>query len=570
MNTNMMNTFEETITLLEELISQELNESTAIKLDEIKSDFDKKCLEIKESVPHEGEETSMLVDQASNIEKCTQLIEILQSKLNQSKNQKASEENQNLLIKREIIENLKKLSDEVNSLGDSFNQFNALKDKWKATGNVPEKHYLNLQRDYRFYNEKFHYNIGLYKESKEVDLKKNLQLKEELLEKLKVVCQKENIKEIDTHVRSLQNEWDEIGPTYNTEWERLRDSFKEYLNTAYQKIQDHHHVVFENMMNNLKLKIALAEKIEAIDLSVLNSPKKWEDTTKEVLAIQEEYKKIGFARKQENEKIWERFRKACNQFFDGKKAYYDTLKEKNLKGKSEKEKLIDQVAKHKDSTDWVYITDAIIKLQQDWKHTASAGHTMDNKLWEIFRGHCDDFFNAKKNYYETLDERQAENLAKKQAVIVKIQEFVSSGDIEKDLAQIDNLKKDWDEIDFVPKKDKEKINALYKDAINSVYSKLNISREELENMRFNTKLEALKNMPNANFEIRNEIQYWRDRQQKLENDISQKENNLAFFSKSKNTSDLLAGVQQEILMEKQTLDVVKDKIKKLRAIIQPS
>ena len=188
----------------------------------------------------------------------------------------------------------------------------------------------------------------------------------------------------------------------------------------------------------------------------------------------------------------------------------------------------------------------------------------------MFRGHCDDFFNAKKNYYETLDERQAENLAKKQSVIVKIQEFVSAGDIEKDLAQIDSFKNDWDEIEFVPKKDKEKINALYKDAINSVYSKLNIGREELENMRFNSKLEALKNMPNANFEIRNEIQYWRDRQQKLENDISQKENNLAFFSKSKNTSDLLAGVQQEILQEKQMLDVIKDKIKKLRGIIQPS
>jgi hypothetical protein len=251
-----MNTFEEIINLLEELISQEINESTVGKFDEIQSDFNKKCQEIKDAVPHEGEEISEIVDETSTIEKCKQLIQNLQSKLEQTKNQKASEENQNLLVKREIIENLKKLSDEVNSLGDSFNQFNALKDKWKATGNVPEKHYLNLQRDYRFYNEKFHYNIGLYKESKEVDLKKNLQLKEELLEKLKVVSQKENIKEIETHVRALQNEWDEIGPTYNTEWERLRDNFKEYLNTAYQKIQDHHHIVFENMMNNLKLKIA--------------------------------------------------------------------------------------------------------------------------------------------------------------------------------------------------------------------------------------------------------------------------------------------------------------------------
>jgi hypothetical protein len=384
---------------------------------------------------------------------------------------------------------------------------------------------------------------------------------------LKQISEKVNIKEIENQVRILQNEWDEIGPTFNEEWERLRDLFKEYLNTAYQKIQEHHHVIFESMMANMKLKIALAEKVEAIDISAYNNPKKWEDATKEILAIQEEYKKIGFARKQDNEKIWERFRKACNHFFDSKKTYYDSLKEKNQVGRSEKESLIEKVQKFKDSNDWAYATDAIIKLQQSWKQTATAGHQMDNKLWETFRNHCDDFFNAKKHYYETLDERQADNLSKKQAVIVKIQNFNASGNIEEDLTQIDALKLEFEAIDFVPKKDKEKISALYKDAIGSIYSKLNIGKDELENMRFNSKLEALRNAPNAITEIRNEIQYWRERQQKMENSISQKENNMAFFSKNKNTSDLLSGVQEEINSEKEALVIVKEKIKKLRGIL---
>ncbi len=553
-----MNKLEEIIEKLEALVQHDLNDQVVTSLDKIKIWFNETYAAVEEK------EADM---EEALLEKYHELVAKVQQRIESSKNQKASEESNNLTLKREIIEALKKLSEEVNSLGESYNLFNALKDKWKSIGNVPEKQYLNLQRDYRFYNEKFHYNIGLYKESKEVDLKKNLQLKEELLERLKQISEKVNIKEIENQVRTLQNEWDEIGPTFNEEWERLRDLFKEYLNTAYQKIQEHHHVIFESMMANMKLKIALAEKVEAIDISAYNNPKKWEDATKEILAIQEEYKKIGFARKQDNEKIWERFRKACNHFFDSKKTYYDSLKEKNQVGRSEKESLIEKVQKFKDSNDWAYATDAIIKLQQSWKQTATAGHQMDNKLWETFRNHCDDFFNAKKHYYETLDERQADNLSKKQAVIVKIQNFNASGNIEQDLTQIDALKLEFEAIDFVPKKDKEKISALYKDAIGSIYSKLNIGKDELENMRFNSKLEALRNAPNAITEIRNEIQYWRERQQKMENSISQKENNMAFFSKNKNTSDLLSGVQEEINSEKEALVIVKEKIKKLRGIL---
>ena len=558
MNYDTMNKLEEIIEKLEALVQHDLNDQVVTSLDKIKIWFNETYAAVEEK------EADM---EEALLEKYHELVAKVQQRIESSKNQKASEESNNLTLKREIIEALKKLSEEVNSLGESYNLFNALKDKWKSIGNVPEKQYLNLQRDYRFYNEKFHYNIGLYKESKEVDLKKNLQLKEELLERLKQISEKVNIKEIENQVRTLQNEWDEIGPTFNEEWERLRDLFKEYLNTAYQKIQEHHHVIFESMMANMKLKIALAEKVEAIDISAYNNPKKWEDATKEILAIQEEYKKIGFARKQDNEKIWERFRKACNHFFDSKKTYYDSLKEKNQVGRSEKESLIEKVQKFKDSNDWAYATDAIIKLQQSWKQTATAGHQMDNKLWETFRNHCDDFFNAKKHYYETLDERQADNLSKKQAVIVKIQNFNASGNIEQDLTQIDALKLEFEAIDFVPKKDKEKISALYKDAIGSIYSKLNIGKDELENMRFNSKLEALRNAPNAITEIRNEIQYWRETQQKMENSISQKENNMAFFSKNKNTSDLLSGVQEEINSEKEALVIVKEKIKKLRGIL---
>lgn len=549
---------------LEVLQQEELNENTYVKLEAIQLEFQK--ILKKQEVEVSGDETAESTDNLLNEDEIRfkELFNDLQSKLEKLTIKKATEENNNLISKREVIAQLKELAENpMDSLGDAFKKFNELKDRWRNTGNVPEKHYLALQRDYRFYNEQFFYTIKIYKDLKEHDLKKNAQLKQHIIDRLTALAEQENIKDLESGVKNLQNEWDEVGPTLDTEWEKLRDSFKELLNTIYQKIQTHHHAIYENMVENLAAKNELITKLEELLNKEFTTAKSFEETTKEVISMQEAYKKIGFAKKKENEDAWNKFRDLCNSFFDKKKVFYDALKSKFEVGRVAKENLIKQAEAMKDSTDWANTTQKIIALQKDWKACSSAGYNNDNKLWETFRGYCDVFFNNKKAHYETQLNEEQENLSKKLQLITRIQNFTSTDNLAENLKQIDAFKAEWSPIGFVPRNEKDKVTKLYNEAIQSTLKKLNLSNAQLDEMKFNSLVDNLKSNPEANQLVRAEKMKLKEELNKIENSISQKENNLLFFAKSKNAGGLLDDVKNQLEQEKKQAQALRDKIKKL-------
>ena len=548
---------------LELLQQEELNDTTASKLEVIHLEF-QKALKNKATIA--TDETPENIDNSVNEEELRfkEIYNDIQSRLEKNTIKKATEENNNLIAKREILAELKELAEnQMDSLGDAFKKFNELKDKWRNTGNVPEKHYIAIQRDYRFYNEQFFYTIKIYKDLKEHDLKKNAQLKQTIIDRLQVLATQENIKELESGVKNLQNEWDEIGPTIDTEWEKLRDSFKELLNTIYQKIQTHHHLIYENMVQNLTAKNEIIEQLSVLLGKECNSAKNFEDTTKEVLSLQEAYKKIGFAKKKENEDAWNKFRDLCNSFFEKKKVFYDALKSKYEAGRLAKEALIKQAEALKDSDDWANSTQKIISLQKDWKACATAGYNNDNKLWETFRGHCDVFFNNKKAHYESQINEEQENLSKKLQLITRIQNFTSTDNLNESLKHIDSFKAEWAGIGFVPRNEKDKVTKLYNEAIQSTLKKLNLSNEQIDEMKFNSLVDNLKSNPEANQLVRAEKIKLKEELNKIENSISQKENNLLFFAKSKNAGGLLDDVKNQLEQEKKQAQALKDKIKKL-------
>jgi|LakMenE18May11ns_1017448.scaffolds.fasta_scaffold9900522_1 hypothetical protein len=562
MNTNDL------IKQLELLLQEEITENTSSKLDAIHHQY----YALQKTTVATANIDKGATDESEPIEivpsdeeiKYKQLYTDAKASIEKYVIAKATNENNNLIAKREIIVQLKELAEsQMDSLGDSFKKFNELKDKWRTIGNVPEKHYIALQRDYRFYNEQFFYTIKIFKDLQEHDLKKNGILKNEIIEKLQKLSTLENIKELESGVKSLQNEWDEIGPTIDTEWEKLRDSFKELLNTIYQKIQAHHHAIYESMSKNLELKNELIERISALDTSNFISPKQWEDATKLVLSTQEAYKKIGFAKKKENEDSWIKFRELCNSFFDNKKEYYNALKSKNDIGKNAKEFLIKKAEELSKSIEWNITTPKILALQKEWKEAPSAGHITDNKLWEAFRTHCDFFFNAKKQNYESLIQTEQENLSKKLQLITRIQGFSSVGELPKDLAQIQAFKDEWNSIGFVPKAEKDKVTKLYNDAIQDTLKKLNVSEGQLNEIKFNSMVDNIKNNPEASQLAKAEKMKLKEELNKLENSISQKENNLLFFAKSKNANSMLDDVKKQLENEKAQAQILKDKIKKL-------
>ena len=554
----------ELIKQLEQLLQEEITEQTATKLEAIKAEFQQSKKNQPELATTEDDNAEEMSDNSADENIFNDLCNTIHSRVEKLTIAKATEENNHLIAKRDVIAKLKELAEKpMDSLGEAFKQFNELKDLWRSIGNVPEKHYLALQRDYRFYNEQFFYTIKIFKDLQEHDLKKNAQLKSAIIERLKTLSEQTNIKELEAGVKNLQNEWDEIGPTLDTEWEKLRDSFKELLNSIYQKIQAHHHAIYESMTQNLALKNELIEKLTVALQKEFKSAKHFEDMTKEVIAFQESYKKIGFAKKKENEEAWNKFRELCNGFFDQKKTFYDALKSKYEAGRVAKESLIEKVASIKNSYDWANNTQKIIALQKEWKDAPTAGYNSDNKLWETFRSHCDEFFEAKKKYFETQLNEEQENLSKKIQLITRIQHFIAAATLDESLNQIDAFKNEWNSIGFVPKNEKEKITKLYNDAIQSTMKKLNLTSSQLDEMQFNALVGKMKSNPEAAQIVRAEKMKLKEELNKLENSISQKENNLLFFAKSKNANSMLEDVKNKLEEEKKQAQIIKDKIKKL-------
>lgn len=548
---------------LELLKQEEINDTTSNRLEVIYQAYLNAKKSVLQTDIDENKEEISHID-ADDETKFKDLYQTISSKFEKLIISKATLENNNLIAKREVIAQLKELAESpMDSLGVAFKKFNELKDHWRSIGTVPEKHYLALQRDYRFYNEQFFYTIKIFRDLQEHDLKKNTQLKSDVIERLKVLADSSNIKELENGVKNLQNDWDDIGPTMDSEWEKLRDSFKELLNVIYQKIQTHHHVIYESMVENLAQKTSLIAQVSELVAKEYKSTKSFEDATKEILAFQEAYKKIGFAKKKENEDSWNKFRELCDQFFSSKKKFYDELKARYEIGKVAKEGIIAKVMLLKDSYDWGNTTQKIISLQKAWKDSPSAGYNTDNKLWDIFRTHCDEFFNAKKAYFDKLGDEEQDNLSKKIQLISRIQSFTVGENLQHNLDQIESFKAEWNGIRFIPKTEKEKITKLYHEAIQGTLKKLNLSNAELDEIKFNSLVSNIKNDPDASNLIRSERLKLKEELNKLENSISQKENNLLFFAKSKNANSLLDDVKKQLEEEKKHAQSLKEKIKKL-------
>lgn len=558
----------ELIEQLEKWLQNELHENAENELSAIYSRYE------AETTAHQSTNENISESPSTNdaehiesqleLDQFTTLYNEAKKRLEKKQIEKATIENTNLIQKREIIQKLKELSDSnIDSLGDAFKTFNELKDIWKNTGNVPEKHYLSLQRDYRFYNEQFFYVIKIYKDLKEHDTKKNTQLKQQIIQRLKSLAENTQIKELESGVKQLQNEWDEIGPVVDSEWEKLRDEFKELLNSVYQKIQEHHHQLYEAMQSNLQQKEALVQQLKDIVSKELNTSKKYEDATQEVLKIQEAYKKIGFAKKKENERIWSEFRNLCNQFFEAKKVFFDEIHSQFSIGKEKKEKLIREVEAIKSNTDWNTSTKKILALQKEWKESPTAGYKTDTSLWNLFRSHCDYFFNAKKEYFESLKNAEQENLSKKYQLIKRMQEYTPSNDALSNITSLNKFKEEWDSIGYVPKSEIDKVYHLYQDALNKIKNDTKISAEVLDDATITALVNNTKNNPEAQQQLKAERQKIKDELQKLDNSIQQKENNLLFFAKSKNADALLEDVNKQLQADKEKANQLRTRLKKL-------
>jgi len=477
---------------------------------------------------------------------------------------KQDAEEANLRRKKSLIERLREVVEKEENIGAALAAYKEIHEQWKEVGDITREKRQEIQSEYSRLLETFFYHIKIYRELREHDLHRNEQLKLDVIQRIQQLTSLDQIKDVEQALKALQNEWDEIGPVRNEEWENLKNAYWDAVRATYTRIHGFYEEKRSELTANLDKKKELAQKAEELvkDLQV-TSTKDWDATTKKLLELQEAWKKIGFGPRKENEEVWKHFRSSCDEFFAKKKSFFDSLKGDFDRVASKKQELIDKLNQLKESQEWKETSAEIVKLQGIWKSLGNAGQRNEQKLWKEFRGACDHFFNAKQSFYSAQDEALAGNLVAKQELINKIKNTPLSEDKKEALAALRAYAAEFTALGKVPMKEKDNIYNAYREALDEHYKRLKLEGEEQDRVMFQAKLDTLKASPNADKALQRERIDIREKITRIENDIRQLENNLGFFAKSKGADSLRKEVEGKIDASRRKIVELKNKLKQL-------
>jgi hypothetical protein len=486
-----------------------------------------------------------------------------QSKRNQQKVLRDALEKENLKLKRSLIDKLQEVIENEENIGVAYNAQKEIHETWKKVGDIPRDKRDEIQRDYSRMLEIFFHNMKIYRELKDHDYHRNAQLKLALINQLENLKNSTVIKDMESTLKTLQNEWEEIGPVHNDEWENLKNQYWEAVRAVYEKINLFYNERRSSQLENLDQKKQIITELNALNetLSSIDSTKSWDKASEKVLRFQEKWKTIGPAPKKENDEIWKEFRAACDAFFAAKKGYYKTIEEQQKVVADKKRLLIQQAIEIQNLTDWKTGSEKLIRLQREWKSCGNAGHRYENKLWAEFRGACDVFFNAREN---NLKEQQATfqtNYNEKMKLVESIHNFVSSGDKKVDLTSLKEFSDAFKAIGYVPNDKKDEVNNAFRTALDEQYNKLNIDSSEKELILFKARFEMLPSGIERVQILQKERTNLRKQIDTLNAEIIQMETNLSFFARSKGAESLRKDVDQKISGIQQKIEGLKRKLK---------
>lgn len=471
------------------------------------------------------------------------------------------EKEENLKLKYQIIEEIKALINKEESINKTFQEFRDLQRRWREIGLVPQAGMKNLWDTYHFHVENFYNYININNELRDLDLKKNLETKTELCQRTEALLLEPNVINAFNILQKFHAEWREIGPVPV----EYKDSIWERFKAATLKINKKYHEYFENrkdeQKNNLEAKIALCEKVEEILASEISTHKEWDEKSKQLIELQKTWRTIGFVMRKDNNKIYERFHKACDKFFDAKREYYSKnkdVKENNLQLKTD---LCVEAETLKDSTDWKKTTQDFIALQKRWKEVGPVPKKNSDSLWKRFCTACDYFFEKKSHHFSSVDSEQDENKRLKKELIAEVKNFKPNENVEENIKAIKLFQKKWTEIGHVPVREKDEIQSTFKEAIDKLYDTLNIDEGKRNMIKFKSKITSLSETTRGHGKMRFERDKYVNKLKQLENDLVLLDNNIGFFTKSKNAELLIKEVKQKIEDTKQNIELLKQKIK---------
>ena len=473
------------------------------------------------------------------------------------------EKQENLQRKLEIIEKIKAMVTSPEEANKSYKEFKALQEEWKEIKNVPAEKANELWRNYQLYVEQFYDLLKLNSEAREYDFKKNLELKTKLCEAAEKLAEETEIISAFHQLQKLHQEFREIGPVAKELREEIWTRFKAASTVINKRHQQHFEELRAKEEDNLARKTALCEKVEAIAAEENKGSADWERHTKEIIAIQAEWKTIGFAPQKMNVKIFERFRAACDDFFGRKAEYFKGLKENFKENADKKRALIEKAKALQDSTDWKSTSDKLINLQKEWKTIGMVPKKLGDQLWEEFLGACNKFFEARNAAGASGRGEEYQNLEKKRGIIEQLKAIATeSGDGLQEKVQ--QLVEQYQAIGHVPFKEKDKIYAEYHAIVDKLYKELNISVAKRRLSKFKDNLRQV--AERGGDALDNERARLMRQYEQLKSEVQTYENNLGFLNaSSKKGNSLIDEMNRKVQKLKDEVQLVRDKIKAIDA-----
>ena len=467
-----------------------------------------------------------------------------------------AEKEKNLQVKLGIIEELKELVNSDETLNHTFTKFRELQQRWKETGIVPLQNVKDLWETYNLHVENFYSFIKINKELRDLDLKKNYEQKVTLCEQAEALVLEPSVVEAFHKLQKLHDEWRETGPVANEYKEVLWERFKAASSRINKQHQEHFEALKGEQVRNLELKTELCAATEELAAQPLTTRKEWNRASDRLLEIQKTWKTIGFAPKKDNNRIYERFRTACDRFFEAKRQFYSGVKaemEHNLQLKTE---ICEAAESLMNSEEWKKATDELIALQARWKEIGAVSRRHSDAIWRRFRAACDKFFERKGAHFASVDGEHEENLKKKLALL----EEMAAADVKTGgYDVIRDFQRRWGEIGFVPIKQKDAVQKKYKAAVDALFNTLRGTERDRSMNRFREKVSSFKSAGGSRLRSERERLYGKVRQ--LEQEIGLLENNIGFFAKSKNAESLIADVKAKIERAREDMAAAIEKVK---------
>lgn len=558
----------ELIAALKEIVSADQFSPEKQRVAELRQTFDElreasEKAQLEAFLTNEGVEEDFEYRKDEEDVRFAELLEVYFEKRGKFEKKRKEEEEQNFEDKQVLLEQIKQIISDEENIGKAFQRFNAIREKWNTIGNVPQQKRKDQQAEYSRMIELFYYNINIYKELQINDLKKNLELKKELIQKIHALQEEKAINQVDFLVHKYLEEWDRLGPTFQEEWEKIREDFHEAVGKVFERIKEHRKSVRDEHKAHYEEKEKLAGEVAQLTEADFTDVKDMQQRTARVLEIQKAWKSIGFAGRKKNDAIWDTFRENCDAFFNKRGAYLEENNQELKKIRERKVQLIEKARAIHESDDHARAANTLKKLQHDWKQTGKLMPREEYKLFQEFRKYCDAFFTRQKTRAEEFKKSLKENTEKKKATLEEIKGTIESVEKEKVGELVKEWTAAWTDTGEVFDKEKGALEKEFHQLIDKAYAKAGISKDQIAKKKFEDKLEAIKAGGSAENDLKRELSFVQKKIGEAKAEVLQLENKMGFFTYSDDSNPLKRDLMKRIEKSKQEVDSWKEKKKEI-------